>query len=50
MVFEACARHDLPVAVTMAGGYAESVEDIVDIHFETVRAAAALARRCRPLA
>ena len=47
MVFEACARHDLPLAVTMAGGYAEDVEDIVDIHFATVRAAAAHAARVR---
>jgi len=48
MVFEACARHDLPLAVTMAGGYAEDVEDIVDIHLATVRGAAAHAfRRAR---
>ena len=45
MVFDACARHDVPLAVTMAGGYAENVEDIVDIHFATVRGAAAHARR-----
>ena len=29
----------LPVAVTMAGGYADEVDDIVDIHFNTVRTA-----------
>ena len=32
--------HDIPVAVTMAGGYASDVRDTVDIHFETVRATA----------
>jgi acetoin utilization deacetylase AcuC-like enzyme len=35
-----CGReHALPVAVTMAGGYAHDVADIVDIHFNTVRTA-----------
>jgi acetoin utilization deacetylase AcuC-like enzyme len=29
----------LPIAVTMAGGYAHDVNDIVDIHFNTVRTA-----------
>jgi hypothetical protein len=29
----------VPVAVTMAGGYARAVEDTVDIHFATVAAA-----------
>jgi len=27
----------VPVAIAMAGGYAEDVDDVVDIHFETVR-------------
>ncbi|MDA8020723.1 MAG: histone deacetylase [Thermoanaerobaculia bacterium] len=36
---------DIPVAVVMAGGYAPDVDDIVDIHFETVRVASSLARR-----
>ena len=39
-VFQACRRHSLPVAVTMAGGYAAEVGDIVDIHAETIRQAA----------
>ncbi|MBD8524973.1 histone deacetylase family protein [Pseudomarimonas arenosa] len=30
----------LPLAICMAGGYAEQVDDIVDIHFATVQAAA----------
>lgn len=38
-VFDACRRAGLPVAVTMAGGYAANVADIVDIHFQTVRTA-----------
>lgn len=37
LVYEACRSKNLPVVATMAGGYAEDVEDIVDIHFETVR-------------
>lgn len=37
MVFEACRSQGLPIVATMAGGYAMNVEDIVDIHFETVR-------------
>ncbi len=41
-VFGALAAAGLPVAVAMAGGYAEDVEDIVDIHVETVRQAARL--------
>ena len=31
---------DRPVVVTMDGGYAQNIDDIVDIHFETVRIAA----------
>jgi len=42
LVLESCRRRGLPVAVTMAGGYAPRVEDTVEIHCETVRAAAAL--------
>ncbi|MEO8669836.1 MAG: histone deacetylase, partial [Tahibacter sp.] len=44
MVFDHCLRHGLPVAVSMAGGYAENVADIVDIHLATVREAALHAR------
>jgi acetoin utilization deacetylase AcuC-like enzyme len=40
VVLEACARERVPVAVTMAGGYAYNIEDTVDIYFETVRLAA----------
>jgi hypothetical protein len=37
MVFEFCRNADLPIAVTMAGGYARDVEDTVDINFQTVK-------------
>jgi acetoin utilization deacetylase AcuC-like enzyme len=36
MVFEALRGAGVPVAVSMAGGYANDVEDIVDIHSQTV--------------
>lgn len=35
-VLGACARRGVPVAVTLAGGYAERMEDIVSIHANTV--------------
>jgi acetoin utilization deacetylase AcuC-like enzyme len=40
IVFRHCRAAGIPVAVTMAGGYARRVEDTVDIHFQTVSAAA----------
>lgn len=43
MVFDHCRRYSMPVAVTMAGGYAENVDDIVDIHLATIECAAELA-------
>ena len=42
LVLDLCRSAGLPVAITMAGGYAKNVEDIVDIHFETLRIAAGL--------
>ncbi|MCZ2134955.1 MAG: histone deacetylase [Burkholderiales bacterium] len=39
MVLRLARDTSLPVAVTMAGGYADEVDDIVDIHFNTVRTA-----------
>jgi acetoin utilization deacetylase AcuC-like enzyme len=39
MVLEACRDRSVPVALAMAGGYAQNVDDIVDIHFATVAAA-----------
>ena len=32
-------KSGLPVAVTMAGGYAPDIQDIVDIHFQTIEVA-----------
>ena len=40
LVFEYCQQAEIPLAITMAGGYAKNLEDIVDIHFQTVREAA----------
>ena len=37
MVYEFCRKAGLPIAVTMAGGYAMDVKDTVDIHFQTVK-------------
>lgn len=39
MVFSVCADLGVPVAVVMAGGYAQRIEDSVDIHFNTVQIA-----------
>lgn len=44
LVLEACRAERIPVALTMAGGYARDTEDTVDIHVATVRIAAALSR------
>jgi acetoin utilization deacetylase AcuC-like enzyme len=35
-VFDCCRRHALPVVVTMAGGYARALEDVVTIHTNTL--------------
>jgi acetoin utilization deacetylase AcuC-like enzyme len=43
VVFTYCCERRIPVAVTMAGGYARNIEDTVDIHFQTVQTAAAMA-------
>lgn len=47
-VLHTCRTLGLPVAISMAGGYAESVDDIVDIHFATIEIAASLARQPGP--
>ncbi|MDQ3607068.1 MAG: histone deacetylase [Gemmatimonadota bacterium] len=44
LVLEACRTAGIPVALTMAGGYARDTEDTVDIHVATLRIAAALSR------
>lgn len=44
LVMEFCRKEGLPVAVTMGGGYAEKVDDIVDIHLQTIKIAAEFAK------
>lgn len=39
VVLHACQEQGIPVAVTMSGGYSEPVQDIVDIHVQTVHTA-----------
>ena len=39
LVFDCCRKRGLPLALSMAGGYAPDVNDIVDIHWQTIRAA-----------
>ena len=48
IVFDACSKAGVPVAVVMSGGYASSVVDTVDIHEATVRAAARAASARAP--
>jgi acetoin utilization deacetylase AcuC-like enzyme len=38
-VLDACQRAGLPVAIVLGGGYARKVEDIIDIHLQTIRQA-----------
>lgn len=45
LVLSRCRAAGLAVAITMAGGYAKNVADIVDIHYETVQIAAELSRQ-----
>lgn len=42
VIFHYCRAAGVPLAITMAGGYARRIEDTVDIHFQTVAAAASL--------
>ncbi len=43
LVLATCRDAGLPVALSMAGGYARELDDIVDIHLRTVQTAAELA-------
>jgi acetoin utilization deacetylase AcuC-like enzyme len=47
LVFDRCAAAGVPVAVVMSGGYAERVEDTVEIHLQSVRTALGRARAGR---
>ena len=49
LVLEACQGHGIPVAVTMAGGYSENVQNIVDVHFASIQRAARMAQPQRGL-
>ncbi len=40
LVMLRCRERGIPIAISMAGGYAENVDDIVDIHVNTIRVAA----------
>lgn len=44
LVYDACRRHDAAVVVVMAGGYAPNIDDIVDIHYQSVEQAGSLWR------
>ncbi|MCL6566804.1 MAG: histone deacetylase [Acidobacteriia bacterium] len=44
LVFEYACRRGIPVAITLAGGYARRLEDTVRIHVNTILAAAEVAR------
>jgi acetoin utilization deacetylase AcuC-like enzyme len=50
LVLESCRERGIPVAVTMAGGYASNVEDTVDIHFRSIERAATLLDLVRDVA
>lgn len=39
LVFEACLQHQVPVQVSMGGGYSPSIRNIVDAHCTTFRVA-----------
>jgi acetoin utilization deacetylase AcuC-like enzyme len=45
LILESCRERDIPVAVTMAGGYARKIEDTVDIHFRSIERAASLVNK-----
>ncbi len=39
LVIDFCREREIPVAISMAGGYAPELNDIVDIHFATIEIA-----------
>jgi acetoin utilization deacetylase AcuC-like enzyme len=43
LVFDACRTREIAVAVVMGGGYARDIDEIVEIHWQTVRTAAQFA-------
>lgn len=45
MIFQACRSRNIPVVITMSGGYAPNIFDTVDIHFQTIQIALELVRQ-----
>jgi acetoin utilization deacetylase AcuC-like enzyme len=43
LVIQSCQQAGIPLAIVMAGGYARSIDDSVDIHSNTIRLAAQIA-------
>ncbi len=39
LVFEQCLKHQIPIQVSMGGGYSARIADIVDAHVNTYRVA-----------
>jgi len=39
MIFQFCRERELPIAITMGGGYARTIQDTVDIYYQTIRLA-----------
>ena len=42
LVFELCKKHQIPVQVSMGGGYSPEIKTIIEAHSNTFRAAAAI--------
>jgi acetoin utilization deacetylase AcuC-like enzyme len=49
VVFQACSGAGVPVAVTLGGGYGQDIQDTVEAHCNTVRAARAVFDDHRPV-
>jgi|TARA_B110000483_G_scaffold228870_1_gene292280 acetoin utilization deacetylase AcuC-like enzyme len=47
IVMEFCARRSLPLVMVMAGGYANDVDDIVDIHYASLKVIAEYANQMK---
>jgi acetoin utilization deacetylase AcuC-like enzyme len=45
IVLESARGLGIPVAVVFAGGYARDIQDSVDVHINTIRAAQKVARK-----
>lgn len=39
LIFELCSKNKIPVVIVLAGGYAQELEDTVDIHFNCIKTA-----------